>query len=159
MNITQEEQLDGVVVEEQGRGQVCRELVGGPCRYCGRTGQKTQFCGVCGAVLCWTCLNGTACDVRAPDGYMWSHGRAMRARREERERIGLVGRAANAGGGVAPPPACVVASRGAPGAHGKDGDVVAAPEPFDEDKAFGAWSQERERLSRLRGDEQFGEPT
>ena len=61
-------------------------MTGGLCRSCGRVRGKTMFCAVCGANVCWVCLRGTACDVRAPDGFVWSHARAMLVQDENRAK-------------------------------------------------------------------------
>lgn len=86
MNNLHAQQVSGGVVDEDGRRNVVRQLTGGACRSCGRIRGKTVFCTACGATVCWTCLRGTRCDLPAPDGFAWSHGRAMRLRTEEREK-------------------------------------------------------------------------
>lgn len=87
MNTSQQLKLQGWSEDANGYLIRFRELSGGPCSHCGRCRGKTVFCTVCGLVLCWTHLNSTACQVRAPDGYRWSHGAAMRVRREEKEAV------------------------------------------------------------------------
>lgn len=158
MNISQEDMLGGEVVEERGSGHVFQELVGGPCRFCGRTRRKTVFCEVCGALVCKDCLSQTACDVRSPEGYSWSHGRAMRVHREERDRSWVAKVVEIAGGVVAPSPAPLEVPRGAAGADGKDGDVVSDPQPLDDAKWLLALAAERERLLELGGESGPGPP-
>lgn len=85
MNTSQQLKLQGWSEDSNGYLRQARELTGGPCGHCGRCRGKTVFCTMCGAVLCWTHLNSTACQVRAPDGFTWSHGAAMRVRREEKQ--------------------------------------------------------------------------
>lgn len=85
MNPLHDQKVCGGVVDEDGRPQVVRQLIGGPCRTCGRTRGNTVFCPTCGANVCWQCFYGARCDVTAPDGFAWSHARATRVRIEARE--------------------------------------------------------------------------
>lgn len=78
--------MAGAGVEHDGRTDGMRTMIGGNCGSCGRVAGKTVFCMVCGVSVCWTCLNGTACKIRDPDGYRWCHATAMRIREEERSR-------------------------------------------------------------------------